>query len=172
MSEENKDSSLNDSLNQVDEENTELNRVIQALKICGFTTQAGRNAIVQEGFNNLNSFSIMTNTDINDMAKRLVILPTSRGGYKINQVQIKHLQALVYWLKDCERRDIPPEINLFTIKERDNLIKEMNLEKRQEDTNDQATVKTPGKLKPSDWFDWQLLFENFISSLKGVDGML
>eukprot|EP00957_Ditylum_brightwellii_P188548 14354005-Ditylum_brightwellii.AAC.1 len=64
--------------------------------------------ITSEGFDSLESFGLLEgDSDITEMAKRLAARPTANGCVLLGMVVTKRLQALVYWVKDRQKRVSP-----------------------------------------------------------------
>ena len=79
------------------------------LTICGTRDAAVRMRIIQnEGLRSLNDFGILeTDTDIVDMAKRMASRTVNEGRVNLGTIQIKNIQALVWWVKDRQKRRQP-----------------------------------------------------------------
>ena len=74
---------------------------------CGITNAAHRDVLMNiEGCDSIAAFTSMdSDPDITEMAKRIASRPIAAAGRIIlGTMQIKRLQALVYWVKDYDRR--------------------------------------------------------------------
>lgn len=81
--------------------------------VCGLSANQ-QNAIIAEGFNTLDDFNLLCPKHITDMIKRIVSLPVACGGIRIGQLQIRRLEAFLYWTFDCRRRNLPFNYLEFT----------------------------------------------------------
>jgi hypothetical protein len=58
-----------------------------------------------EGLDLLSAFTQLNgDSDITEMAKRMAAWPSATGRMILGTMQIKRLQALVYWVKDHDKR--------------------------------------------------------------------
>ena len=77
------------------------------LNQCGITALADRASVINsEGFTSIKDFTVLEgDTDVSEMAKRLVARPATGGHVNLGTIVIKRLQALIFWTKDCIKRD-------------------------------------------------------------------
>ena len=80
-----------------------VNPIHNVLALCGVATAAARATFINlEGLNSIDAFAMLNgDSDVTEMAKRMA----SRGSVAAGRVilgtmQIKRIQALVYWVKD------------------------------------------------------------------------
>ena len=81
------------------------NPVHEVLITCGITNLAHRMTFLNiEGLDSIAAFASMSgDSDITEMAKRMALRPNVAAGRVIlGTMHIKRLQALVYWVKDCD----------------------------------------------------------------------
>lgn len=137
------------------------------LTVCGLDA-AQQNAIVLEGFNTLDDFSLMRPKHITDMVKRICSLSVNRGGVRIGQLQIRKLEGLLYWTFDCRRRNLPLDYCEFTAAKVGECISQLEIDEEAEDIDD--SVKPPSKLQTTiaGWVQWELSFMNYLQGVKGV----
>jgi len=64
-------------------------------------------ALTEEGYLSLKDFALNHYQDISKFAERVQALPVNRGGMQFRQLHIIKLKAFLYWLKDCQHRDLP-----------------------------------------------------------------
>ncbi len=79
------------------------NPIHDVLATCGVTNAAHRATLIEiEGLDSIAAFTSMGGDgDITEMAKRMASRPSVAAGRVIlGTMQIKKLQALVYWVKD------------------------------------------------------------------------
>ncbi len=91
------------------------NPVHGVLQVCGITSVTSRNIFINtEGLDLIEAFGAMNgDSDVSEMAKRMAARSsTAAGRVVLGTMQIKRLQALVYWVKDHDKRglDIDPEM--------------------------------------------------------------
>ncbi|KAI2494994.1 hypothetical protein MHU86_19513 [Fragilaria crotonensis] len=81
------------------------NPIHDVLMTCGVTNAADRATLMEiEGLDSIAAFTSMSgDVDIAEMAKRMASRPSVAAGRVIlGTMQIKKLQALVYWVKDYD----------------------------------------------------------------------
>ena len=145
--------------------------VLDALATCGLDA-AQRGAIVAEGFTTLSEFGRMRNKDLAQMVRRITSLPVARGGVRIGQVQLRKMEALVYWVKDRRRRSQDLVVEDFTEATLEDCLDKMDLEERESEEADAAKAVSPGKLQSgTGWVQWEIAFVNYLSGIKGIAGI-
>ena len=147
-----------------------LDPVYEVLTICGITTAANcATFITFEGLDSLEAFASMNgDSDVTEMAKRMSSRPYPATGREIlGTMQIKRLQALVYWVKDHDRRGLQAVSEMWTQevmfaamarKESDH-----NLDKVDVDIIDPSKCQTD-----AGWYNWQIGFVNKLSAILGA----
>jgi hypothetical protein len=93
------------------------NPVHEILTICGITTAANRKTFINiEGLDSVEAFASMNgDSDVMEMAKRMASRPNAAAGRVIlGTMQIKRLQALVYWVKDHNKRGLQAVPEMWT----------------------------------------------------------
>ena len=153
--------------------------VDQCLQWIGFTDDQHRNSIIADrGFNGLNDFFNVTETDICDMAeifsKRLPAVNCINFGMR----RIKWLIAMMHWCQDLqccsEESDIADFASADAFKEALQVSAQRALLRKnnsdQVDTISKAA--DPGKFKDEKkWPDWEPAFINYLSTIPGVKGI-
>ena len=93
--------------------------VHQALRVCGVTAASARKVFIDvEGIDNLEALGTLNgDTDVTEMAKRMASRSANAGKVILGTMQIKRLQALVYWVKDHEKRQMELNADLWTPEE-------------------------------------------------------
>ena len=139
------------------------------LIVCGITTVATRNAIVQEGFTTVNHFARVNSNDIDNMVKNLrQTRGPNQAQARIGAIPTKNLKALVWWSRDKKRRGLPINGAEFDDEALDAAIEKMELE----EVDDEAKVEAPGLLKGADdWISWELTLINYLRSIRGSSGV-
>jgi len=63
--------------------------------------------LMEEGYLLLEDFAFNQYQDISMFSKRDQALPVNRGGVQFGQLHIIKLKAFLYWVKDCQCRGLP-----------------------------------------------------------------
>jgi hypothetical protein len=107
----------------------ELNAVFA---MCGINDAGMRaNIIAREGFTQLEDLGVLEmDTDITEMAKRMASWMQAKGRVLLSTVIIKHLQTLVWWVRDHQKRGLPLVAAEFNA-EAMNQVSEMQALKRE-----------------------------------------
>ena len=143
--------------------------VHQALRVCGVTALSARKVFIEvEGIDNLEALGTLNgDTDVTEMAKRMASRPANAGKVILGTMQIKRLQALVYWVKDHEKRQITLDADLWTPEELKATIARKEAEHNFEKVD--VTIVDPGKCRTDvGWDSWQIGFMNKLSSTLGT----
>ena len=91
-----------------------LAEVDQCLQWIGLTDVQHRNSIIAEGgFNGLNDFFNVTETDIRDMAKSFSKRSPAANRINFGMRRIKWLIAMMHWCQDHQRCSEEPDIADF-----------------------------------------------------------
>jgi hypothetical protein len=146
------------------------NPVHDVLQICGITNATSRNIFINtEGLDSIEAFGAMNgDSDVSEMAKRMAARSsTAAGRVVLGTMQIKRLQALVYWVKDHDKRGLDIDPEMWTIAEMNNAMErkesELNYGKIDVDIID------PGKCQTdAGWDNWQIAFVNKLSATLGA----
>ena len=85
-----------------------INPDIQAVfAVCGIGQQDSIRITGNEGFVDIGDLGVMEgDKDVLEMAKRMATRPANAGRVLLGTVQIKRLQALVWWIRDHQRRGL------------------------------------------------------------------
>ena len=145
----------------------EDNPVHDVLAICGIASLVSRQIFITvEGLSSIDAFATLDgDTDVIEMAKRMASRTVNR--VIIGTMQIKRIQALVYWVKDHQKRNLEVDPDMWT-EEEVNLTmlrkeSEQNFEKIDVDIID------PGKCQTDfGWDAWQIAFVNKLSATSGA----
>lgn len=140
---------------------------------CGFINIQHRMRIIQEGFNTLESFKLITMKDIDAMVKSFAEVRPANLQIRIPIVRVRRLKALVYWIKDCFRCGEPPVAAAFNEQAIEQALQQMEVEAQlleQAATVSKAT--SPGKLEgDKKWHDWDVAMENHLATILGTSGV-
>ena len=141
----------------------------QVLRTCGTNSAATRTTFIEiEGLDSLEEFAKLNGDgDIADMAKRMAARPSAAGRAILGTMHIKRLQALVYWVKDQNRRGITANPNSWD----ENAMVE-SMERKEAEYNfekiDVASID-PGKCRTDHgWDNWQIAFKNKLNATLGA----
>jgi hypothetical protein len=128
-----------------------------------------RDAIVREGFAPVADLRDFAIKDVNSLCKKISTLSNARGGVLIGYALVCKLKGLIYWVKDHLRRGITPDDEDWTLEVCKSSIQAMDIEeaRNKEDTK----MDPPGKLKATDWLQWELKLVNFLQSMHGTSGV-
>jgi len=144
--------------------------VHRVLEVCGITNNTARRTFINiEGLSNIEAFGAMSgDSDVTEMAKRMASRSSAATGRVIlGTMQIKRLQALVYWVKDCTNRGLDVDPDMWTPEEMasamDRKESEYNYGKIDID------LIEPGKCQTDfAWDNWQIAFVNKLSATMGA----
>ena len=108
-----------------------VNPLHNVLMLCGVATAAARQVFINlEGLDTIDAFANLNgDSDVTEMAKRMA----SRGSVAAGRVilgtmQIKKIQALVYWVKDHHKRNLDVDPEMWTEDEVVNTIQRKEAE--------------------------------------------
>jgi len=174
----NNNTNTNDSEDEIEE--TEViveeagghEEVNHVLDVCGISNKESvRTAFVEtEGLRTIASFGMLEgDKDVKDMCARLAGRAKTKQVI-IGTVQMKCLQALVYWVRDQIKHNQDLNHNNWTVAAMNTAMEEKEMERSFKDVK--LDIIDPGKCKTGlEWDDWQTAFENKMESTYGVGGM-
>ena len=156
-----------------------LAEVDQCLQWIGFTDVQHRNSIIAEGgFNGLNDFFDVTETDIHDMAESFSKRSPAANRINFGMRRIKWLIAMMHWCQDHQRCSEEPDIAGFANADAFKEALQVSAQRALLRKNDSDQVDTiskvadPGKSKDEKkWPDWEPAFVNYLSTIPGVKGV-
>ena len=154
------------------------NPVDQALVWIGFGTEVNCNSIRNEG--GLEAFAdfFLTGSDIWDMASKLSKRTTAQGLINFGILYVKYTLGIMHWAQDESYWSRTASLTgisdtdkhkalLGSVLDRSAL---RNVESDQAETIRKAAY--PGKFKDErTWPDWEVKFENYLSTIPGVNGV-
>jgi hypothetical protein len=157
-------------INAADAEPETPNPVHDILTICGIANAATCTTFINiEGLDSVEAFASMNgDPDVTEMAKQMASRPnTAAVRVILGTMQIKRLQALVYWVNDhdkCGLQAVPEmwtqEVMLAAIARKE---AEHNLNKVD------IKIIDPGKCQTdAGWDSWQFGFVNKLSAIMGA----
>jgi hypothetical protein len=116
------------------------------LEICGVSSATARDVFIEvEGLNTIEAFGALSgDADVTEMAKRMASCTANVGRVILGTMQIKRIQALVFWVKDHERRQLDIEPNAWNKEEL-----RATLARKEADQNLTLTLLTPISARPT-----------------------
>ena len=145
--------------------NADVHAVLQT---CGIGDVAVRNIIIAtEGFDTLEALGILeSDTDVTEMAKRMSSRTAADGRAILGTVTIKRLQALIWWIRDRQKRQLTLDSALFTAAA---MSEAMRLKEIQKDRPEpDVSVTTLSKFDPDDFDTHEDAFINAMAQTYGV----
>jgi hypothetical protein len=156
-------------LNKIEFVPPAVNPVHNVLSLCSVTTAASRQIFIDiEGLDTIDVFAnLKGDSDVTERAKRMASRGAAVGRVILGTMQIKKIQALVYWVKDHHRRNLDVDPDMWTEEEVIETIQrkeaEHNFEKVDVDLID------PGRCQPdAGWDAWQIASLNKLSATMGA----
>ena len=155
---------------------TEEIQIKQILHWAGFTTAAQKAAIYDDSIQEYGDLLNMSESDVTDLAKDY----SSRSA--ASQINfglrgIKKLKSIIHWTKDHRHISSTPNvegmngtsfyIELLCASQRAQVRKQLH-----DDADNKAKASSPGPLESEDtWIEWETKFNNYLSTIPGVDGV-
>jgi hypothetical protein len=142
-----------------------------ALATCGLTVPQCDVLVNNEGFTSLASVGVLGgDTDVTEMAKRLASRTVVDGRTILGTVQIKNLQALVFWVKDRQKRGLNLDVNDWTPAEITLTMATKEVRKEEKDNYSKPSVTELGTFDPQDFEVFEEGFINYLARLRGAQG--
>jgi hypothetical protein len=117
------------------------------LRTCGVALLAARMTFINvKGLDSLSAFTLLNgDSDVTEMAKRMAARPSAAGRVILGTMQIKRLKALVYRVKDHDKRGLVAQSDLL---DNETMIEAMELKEAEHNFGkiDAATIN-PGKCR-------------------------
>ena len=132
-------------------------------------TNASRQTFIDmEGLNLIDAFATLTgNSDVTEMAKRMTARTANAGQVILGTMQIKKIQALVYWVKDHHKRNLDVDPHAWTETEVMSTMQRKEADQNFEKVD--VDVIDPGKCQvDAGWDAWQIAFVNKLSVTTGA----
>ena len=146
------------------------NPIHDILVTCGIAAIAHSNTFINiEGLDSVAAFASMNgDADVTEMAKRMASRPTNAAGRVIlGTMQIKRLQALVYWIKDYDKRGMQAEPGMWNAE-----TMTAAMERKESEYNYgkiDVDIIDPGKCQTDfGWDNWQIAFVNKLNATMGA----
>ena len=142
----------------------------------GFTA-VQRRRLCDEAFTVLDDFKEMTVKDVRQLEESFAKQTPAASRIIFGQRRTRHLIALIHWVRDFRRINLPPDIEGL---DAGGLRAELKISNRREEVRKAQIEKSdivmkqasPGMLKTeAKWNEWEPAFENFLSCAFEVDGV-
>ena len=145
-----------------------LDEVRAVLTVCGVADAVARERMIQhEGFTSLADLGEMDNdTDVSDMAKRMASRTVAEGRVNLGTVQIKKIQALIWWVRDRQKRGLALAAEDFDAEALESAKNSKRVEREREDAD--TSVKDLDKFDPDDFDIHEDAFLNLLASTTGA----
>ena len=156
---------------------TEEIQIKQILHWAGFTSLAQKNAIYDDSIQDYGDLLNMSESDVTDLAKDYSSRSPNTSRINFGLRRIKKLKSIIHWAKDHRRVSTTPNIEgvngtsfnteLLRASQRAQVRKQLY-----DDSDKKAKASSPGPLESEDtWIEWDTKFDNYLSTIPGVDGV-
>jgi hypothetical protein len=137
------------------------------LKMCGIGAQATRTQLIaNKGFTSLADLGVMEgNKDVIEMAKPMSSCTAGEGRINLGTAQIKRLQALIWWVRDNQKRGVDLVAAGLTVAEMNEAMIHKSIEK--ECGSKEASIKDSSKFDPDDFDIHEDAFLNLLAQISG-----
>ena len=146
------------------------------LTVCGISTEATCACIIKatcaciignEGFTSVEDLAVLeTDTDVSEMAKRMASHTAADGSVNLGTIQIKRIQALAWWVRDCMKHGQPIVAADFNAAAMHTSMKHKHIEKECGTTD--ASIKDLNKFNPDDFDVHEDAFLNLLVQTYGA----
>jgi hypothetical protein len=145
-----------------------VQEVHAVLKRCGIVAEVTHTNIINcKGFMQLVDLGVLENdTDVSKMAKRMALQMQAEGRVILGTVVIKHLQTLVWWVRDHQKHGLPLVVADFDIETMNEAAQIKTLSRELAD--EEPLVKELGKFDPDDFDAYEDAFLNLLAQSYGV----
>lgn len=149
------------------------NSIRNMLLVCGLSDQqnaaGGRPTqlfIDSAGLTDVTDIGVLLSSEVGNMIKNHNMMPGQTA--RLGAVHQRKIQALIYWCSDHKRRGapiVPAEWNQAALTQ---AIDDMDVADSYK-SGDHSKVQPPGPVETGHkWVAWEILFENYIASLRGA----
>ena len=147
---------------------TAINVDVQAvLTVCSIGPIDSARIATNEYFVNLDDLGVMKgDKDVLEMAKRMATRAANAGRVLLGTVQIKCLQALVWWARDHQRRGLALVAADFNVAVMNATMTLTSIEKERSSTD--ASIKDLIKFDPDDFEMHEDAFLNLLAQTSGA----
>ena len=136
--------------------------VAEVFDVCGIEDADAERIAENEGFESLIDLGVMEgDKDVLEMAKRLSTRAANNGRVLLGTVQIKRLQAVVWWVRDHQRRGLAPLAADFSVAVMNTSMTLKNVDKERGHLD--ASIKDLLKFEPNDFDIHEDTFLNLLA---------
>jgi len=145
-----------------------VNAVDVVLAMCGVEDEDTRGDIIAwEGFETLEDLGILEDDkDVIEMAKRMASRNQNQGRVILSTVTIKRLQALIWWIRDRQKLNLPLNAAEFTPAVLADAVERKIIQRKQADA--EITTRDLAKFEPDDFDTHEDAFLNLLAQTYGV----
>jgi len=149
-----------------------IQELCDVLETCGVAGAADHNTIItHEGFMSIANLSILDgNSDVMEMAKRMVAQNAADGRVTLGTMVIKRLQALVWLVKDCQVHGVDINANDWDAAVMTAAMEQCHISK--DDSEKALSVKDIGKFNLMELETYEDAFVNLLAQTKGVRNVM
>lgn len=139
-----------------------------SLNICGFVTQAAREAItVTQGLNSLDLIAQLEVDSVTAIQKDLAGRTNATGKFHMNILQTTNFRALIWWLKDLQDRGQPIGMP-FTLPDLIRAKGQLSAYQKIKDASLDISKPESYPGNPSKWKAWWQSVTNYLANAFGV----
>jgi hypothetical protein len=148
------------------------------LEYCGFTVQANRTSIADDGFESFADLLSLTDYDMGILAKCFAEKSAAQGRIMFGLRRTNLLKATIHWAQDFRR--ISREVTLDDVADAADFRAQIETARLRaqirkhnaEESDSLSKAADPGKLKrQKDWIAWSRGLKNYLSTILGQDGV-
>jgi hypothetical protein len=148
------------------------------LLYCGFTIDAHRISIAEDGLESFADMLTLTEKDISSLAKGFAERTQTQGKIIFGLRRTNLLKAAIHWAQDFRRISRPvlldPAMNKagFRVQIEEARQRAVIRKHNAEESDGLSKASDPGKLKrQKDWIAWSRGLRNYLSTMYGQDGV-
>jgi hypothetical protein len=143
----------------------------ECLQVCGFGHQDQNRIIIMEGIVSLDDLGLLTETEIDNMAKNPEGRLTAAERLRFGAMRLKKFKALAFWVWDRLRRSMTLDPTVFTDAVLLESIQNMDSEKEIKDTKARNDIPILIFTSGVDFPRWMDDFRNALGARVGASGV-
>ena len=154
----------------------EIDQIGEILTWIGFTDPANRTSIIDDAFNTYADIRSLKEKDISELSESFSRRTQANGRIDFGIRRTKKMKFMLHWVHDFYRTSLNPStegLNQVSFLQAITVAGERSDVRRQlkEQSVAKAKVASPGPLQSENkWTDWEPKFENYLSTIIGMDG--
>ena len=154
----------------------EIDQIGEILTWIGFTDPANRKSIIDDAFNTYADIRSLKEKDISELSESFSRRTQANCRIDFGIRRTKKMKFMLHWVHDFYRTSLNPStegLNQVSFLQAITVAGERSDERRQlkEQSVAKAKVASPGPLQSENkWTDWEPKFENYLSTIIGMDG--